>query len=150
MLGRTAARVLNGAPRRHPLLRTSIAATTGILTGLALHRYKNRRTLASPSTSSNEPPSASHDKNRPELGRGSNTTTLPPLPYDTLAKTKVRKVQPPPAGEVVEADRLWKDNGAIVMIIRRPLCVLCRNEADGLSKLLPRLQQEGFKVKLVG
>lgn len=44
-------------------------------------------------------------------------------------------------GEPVKASALWEHHGAVVFVVRRPGCVLCREEAMDLStKLLPQLK----------
>lgn len=97
--------------------------------------------------------SSSSSRHVPLLGSGSNTTSLPSLPYDTIAATELHRVQPPLAAndkKSIVASSLWADDGAIIMIIRRPFCVLCRNEAAQLTTLLQQCRREGIQVKLVG
>lgn len=58
-----------------------------------------------------------------------------------------------PQGEAVRAGSLWKEGGAIVFAVRRPGCVLCREEAQVLTSVLPRIHALGGeyeKVRLVG
>lgn len=48
------------------------------------------------------------------------------------------------------AGKLWAPNGAIVFVVRRPGCILCREEAMDLStNLYPRLASNSKKPKLV-
>jgi hypothetical protein len=54
-----------------------------------------------------------------------------------------------PLGEPIKAGSLWSPKGAVVFVVRRPGCVLCREEAMDLStKLLPQLNQ-GTKLVAV-
>lgn len=47
-------------------------------------------------------------------------------------------------GAPVKAGSLWAPNGAVVFVVRRPGCVLCREEAMDLStKLLPQIKADG-------
>eukprot|EP01101_Sappina_pedata_P013419 TRINITY_DN9684_c0_g1_i1.p1 TRINITY_DN9684_c0_g1~~TRINITY_DN9684_c0_g1_i1.p1 ORF type:complete len:215 (-),score=61.85 TRINITY_DN9684_c0_g1_i1:88-732(-) len=50
-------------------------------------------------------------------------------------------------GDRLEAQELWKSRGAVIMVVRRPGCSLCREEALELSSLLPKL--EAKKIPLI-
>ncbi|KAM8923786.1 peroxiredoxin-like 2A [Pelodytes ibericus] len=45
-----------------------------------------------------------------------------------------------------KAKELWEKNGAVIMVVRRPGCFLCREEASGLSALKPQLDQLGVPL----
>ncbi|XP_068111208.1 peroxiredoxin-like 2A isoform X1 [Hyperolius riggenbachi] len=45
-----------------------------------------------------------------------------------------------------KAKELWEKNGAVIMVVRRPGCFLCREEAAGLSSLKPELEQLGVPL----
>jgi len=44
-------------------------------------------------------------------------------------------------GQPIQASDLWKDNGAVVLLVRRPGCALCREDAVQLNRLKPALDQ---------
>lgn len=49
-----------------------------------------------------------------------------------------------PLGAPIKASSLWSPTGAVVFVVRRPGCILCREEAMDLStKLLPQLKASG-------
>ena len=50
------------------------------------------------------------------------------------------------SGEKFQASELWKDNGVVLMVVRRVGCSLCREEAQDLSGILPKLQEKGFSL----
>ncbi|KAJ7987535.1 hypothetical protein DPEC_G00327500 [Dallia pectoralis] len=47
------------------------------------------------------------------------------------------------------AKSLWEESGAVIMVVRRPGCSLCREEAVGLSSLKPELDELGVPLYAV-
>lgn len=74
------------------------------------------------------------------------TSTGSSLNLDSITLQRVTS-EAGPLGEPIKAGAaLWKPHGAVVFVVRRPGCVLCREEAMDLStKLLPQLKQSGGK-----
>jgi hypothetical protein len=48
-----------------------------------------------------------------------------------------------------KASELWQNNGVLMMAVRRPGCILCREEAKGLSSLKPQLDAAGISLYAV-
>ena len=76
-------------------------------------------------------------------------TKAAPSPLLSIPLRKVT-AEAAPLGPRIESSALYKPNGAIVFVVRRPGCVLCREEAMDLStQLAPRLKGLKKKVNLV-
>eukprot|EP00197_Chlamydomonas_leiostraca_P012344 CAMPEP_0202872210 /NCGR_PEP_ID=MMETSP1391-20130828/20699_1 /ASSEMBLY_ACC=CAM_ASM_000867 /TAXON_ID=1034604 /ORGANISM="Chlamydomonas leiostraca, Strain SAG 11-49" /LENGTH=214 /DNA_ID=CAMNT_0049553201 /DNA_START=86 /DNA_END=730 /DNA_ORIENTATION=- len=68
---------------------------------------------------------------------------LPPLSFIKDAQLRDR------TGVTISAQQLWQDQPCVVLIIRRPGCVLCRAEAQRLWKLQPELSAAGVAMAAV-
>ncbi|XP_041755775.1 peroxiredoxin-like 2A [Coregonus clupeaformis] len=51
--------------------------------------------------------------------------------------------------ETYKAKALWEKTGAVIMVVRRPGCLLCREEAIELSSLKPQLEELGVPLLAV-
>jgi hypothetical protein len=67
-------------------------------------------------------------------------TNYSKLPNILLYPLKFGKKEKSP----VQAEELWKNNGSVLMLVRRPGWLLCREEATQLSSLSPELKEKGI------
>ncbi|XP_023220306.1 redox-regulatory protein FAM213A-like isoform X2 [Centruroides sculpturatus] len=51
--------------------------------------------------------------------------------------------------QTFSSSELWKDNGAVIMVVRRPGCFFCREEAAKISTLHPELKDMGIPLYAV-
>lgn len=65
--------------------------------------------------------------------------------YSTLSGISLRKVvEGKASNDVIRADTLWEQSPTLIMVVRRPGCQLCREEAVELKK-----NQEEIENQLV-
>ncbi|KAL0984261.1 hypothetical protein UPYG_G00139160 [Umbra pygmaea] len=74
-------------------------------------------------------------------------TTSAPSALEQLENTELRKTTADE--ETFIAKSLWENTGAVVMVVRRPGCALCREEAAELSSLRPQLDELGVPLYAV-
>jgi len=69
-----------------------------------------------------------------------------PLPaYSAFKQFKVRSLFPKDSKERIPATTIWKENGAVIMVVRRMGWLLCREEAQKLLSLKPKLKDAGLE-----
>ncbi|KAK7507733.1 hypothetical protein BaRGS_00000698 [Batillaria attramentaria] len=61
-----------------------------------------------------------------------------PATLSYLAETELQTIGSTP--RKFKASELWENTGAVIMVVRRPGCALCREEAVELARLRPELQ----------
>lgn len=75
-----------------------------------------------------------------------------PVTLDTLKDIQLQRMdtstETATAGESFAASDLWREQPAVVFVVRRPGCALCREHALDLSNKQPDFAAKG--VKLVG
>lgn len=78
---------------------------------------------------------------------GSSSSSSSSLNLDNIMLQRVTS-EAGALGAPIKAGSLWAPHGAVVFVVRRPGCVLCREEAMDLStKLLPQLKKAGAKPR---
>lgn len=75
--------------------------------------------------------------------------TLPPLTDTAAASTPLLPLPTDAGGAAVPAHTLWADRPAVVYLVRRPGCMLCRAEANQLYKIKPDLDKLGVSLTAV-
>ena len=69
------------------------------------------------------------------------------LTLQELSKAKLDPVQlGKVAGEPIEAEQLWKEAPALIFVIRRPGCILCRENAKEISTRYKDKEFNGIKL----
>eukprot|EP00455_Lapot_gusevi_P027892 TRINITY_DN2963_c0_g3_i1.p1 TRINITY_DN2963_c0_g3~~TRINITY_DN2963_c0_g3_i1.p1 ORF type:complete len:224 (+),score=28.47 TRINITY_DN2963_c0_g3_i1:84-755(+) len=73
--------------------------------------------------------------------------------YETLSQLSVAPLRVEGQSVIEEPavalSSVWKDSGAVIFVARRPGCLLCREEAQDLEKLIPRLHAEGIQPRFI-
>ncbi|ESO09853.1 hypothetical protein HELRODRAFT_73106 [Helobdella robusta] len=63
-----------------------------------------------------------------------------------LKNINLKKIDGSDDGGSFKASELWKDGGAVIMVVRRPGCILCREEAAELTKLKQKFNDKNFSL----
>ena len=75
--------------------------------------------------------------------------TLPPLTGAAAASTPLLPLPSDDGKPPTPAHTLWADRPAVVLLVRRPGCQLCRAEATQLYKIKPELDALGVSLTAV-
>jgi peroxiredoxin len=73
--------------------------------------------------------------------------TVPPL--TGIAAAPLLPLPSSAGGAPITAGSLWAERPAVVMVVRRPGCQLCRAEASKLHKVAPQLEAAGVRLVAV-
>jgi len=87
-----------------------------------------------------QPPAARH------VARMAPVTPLPVT--SSLADAPLKPLLSP-SGEAVKAGSLWRDAPAVIVVVRRPGCQLCRAEVFELHRIKPALDKAGVRLVAV-
>ncbi|KAK9906498.1 hypothetical protein WJX75_002938 [Coccomyxa subellipsoidea] len=75
--------------------------------------------------------------------------SITPPPLSLLTGGTLNRLGEEAPSETLQSEDLWKDQPALILVLRRPGCVLCRAEAKSLWGLKPDLDKLGVRMVCV-
>lgn len=80
----------------------------------------------------------------------SNTGKVVPISVATIASIPLERTDKSQLNEIITADSLWEKGIAIIHVIRRPGCPLCREHAQTLAEIRVGKMMSAENIRLVG